>query len=403
MLPPSDSLRHHLSKLAEVRANRNTSSISTSASTSTLGTAPPPYTLSVTRPSGTTVMSVDQNDMDEPWASPINIYIDNSITITGDENTIMVSPSGVDTPTDSTPQEAPTSPRINSMAAVIIAALSRANALNDDVGYPRPINIRALSGIRVNGRNNSICVGREARRSENETDNAGEERSGRKRRASSEPLGAPPTQRSRLSSSDKCHVSEVRYWLRGSFNICIPISIQNSRQQPRKRVILRFPLPYRIGDDFRPGNGDKKIQCEAGTYAWLQQNCPDIPIPRLYGFALSTGETFTKLDQLPFLSRCFQSLRRRLLNWFCLPVLSNYILNPNQTEALPGRVASAGYLLLQCIEETQGTMLANTWSEKQQDNELRCNFLRDLSRIFLSLSKTPLPRIGSFIINRDGF
>lgn len=48
-------------------------------------------------------------------------------------------------------------------------------------------------------------------------------------------------------------------------------------------------------------------------------------------------------------------------------------------------------------------MLANTWFEKQQDSELRCNFLRELSRIFLSLSKTPLPRIGSFIINRDGF
>ena len=187
MLPPSDSLRHHLHKLAEVRANRSTSSISTSTptSTSTLGTSPPPYTLSVTRPSGTTVMSVDQNDMDDSWASPINIYIDNSITITGDENTITVSSSGVESPTDSTHQEALTSPRLSSIAAVIIAALNRANALNDDVGYPRPINIRALSGIRVNGRNNSICVGREAHKSQNETHNAGEERNGRKRRASS--------------------------------------------------------------------------------------------------------------------------------------------------------------------------------------------------------------------------
>lgn len=34
----------------------------------------------------------------------------------------------------------------------------------------------------------------------------------------------------------------------------------------------------------------KKIRCEAGTYAWMQKNCPDIPIPRLYGFATSTGE-----------------------------------------------------------------------------------------------------------------
>ncbi|KAJ5608411.1 hypothetical protein N7537_005030 [Penicillium hordei] len=186
MLPPSDSLRHHLNKLAEVRANRNTSiSTSTPTSTSTPGTAPPPYTLSVTRPSGTTVMSVDQNDMDDPWASPINIYIDNSITVTGDENTILVS-SGADSPTDPTHQGAQGSPRLSSIAAVIIAALNRANALHDDMGYPRPINIRALAGIRVNGQNNNICVGGEVQKSQNETANGrAEERNRRKRRASS--------------------------------------------------------------------------------------------------------------------------------------------------------------------------------------------------------------------------
>lgn len=48
-------------------------------------------------------------------------------------------------------------------------------------------------------------------------------------------------------------------------------------------------------------------------------------------------------------------------------------------------------------------MLSNTWSEKQHDDELRRNFFRDYSRILLSISRTPLPRIGSFIINREGF
>ncbi|KAL4863138.1 hypothetical protein BDV12DRAFT_177911 [Aspergillus spectabilis] len=51
---------------------------------------------------------------------------------------------------------------------------------------------------------------------------------------------------------------------------------------------LSFALSYRRG--FRPGNGDKKVRCEAGTYTWLEENCPDIPIPRLYGFAMATGE-----------------------------------------------------------------------------------------------------------------
>jgi hypothetical protein len=136
-------------------------------------------------------MSVDQNDMDDPWASPINIYIDNSITVTGDENTILVS-SGADSPTDPTHQGAQGSPRLSSIAAVIIAALNRANALHDDMGYPRPINIRALAGIRVNGQNNNICVGGEvqksqkSQKSQNETANdRAEESNRRKRRASS--------------------------------------------------------------------------------------------------------------------------------------------------------------------------------------------------------------------------
>ena len=66
-------------------------------------------------------------------------------------------------------------------------------------------------------------------------------------------------------------------------------------------------------------------------------------------------------------------------------------------------MSKAGYLLLECIEETQGTMLSNTWSEKQHDVELRTNLFRGLSQILLSISRLPLPRIGSFIINKEGY
>jgi hypothetical protein len=91
-----------------------------------------------------------------------------------------------------------------------------------------------------------------------------------------------------LSSPAVCRVSEIKDWLHGSFNVCVPVMLSN---WDRKRVLVRFPLPYRVGEDFMPGNGDEKVRCEAGTYAWLEKNCPDVPIPRLYGFALSTGET----------------------------------------------------------------------------------------------------------------
>lgn len=88
-----------------------------------------------------------------------------------------------------------------------------------------------------------------------------------------------------------CHVAETEDWHHGSFNVCIPVTIDS---WDGKRVLVRFPLPYRVGEAFRPGNGDEKIRCEAGTYAWLQGNCPLVPIPQLYGFALSTGETVWK-------------------------------------------------------------------------------------------------------------
>lgn len=95
-----------------------------------------------------------------------------------------------------------------------------------------------------------------------------------------------------LGSLDRCHVAKPAEWIHGSFNVCIPVTIDRWQHQkrPGSRVIMRFPLPYRVGEEFRPGNGDEKVLCEAGAYAWLQDICPDVPIPYLYGFGLSTGE-----------------------------------------------------------------------------------------------------------------
>ena len=96
-----------------------------------------------------------------------------------------------------------------------------------------------------------------------------------------------------LPSTDLCEVADVGNWLHGSFNVCIPVRVNNwkARLQPGNRVLLRLPFPHRVGEEFCPGNSDEKIRCEAGTYSWLQENCPDIPIPRLYGFATSDGMT----------------------------------------------------------------------------------------------------------------
>lgn len=86
-------------------------------------------------------------------------------------------------------------------------------------------------------------------------------------------------------------ISSQEYWRHGSFNLCIPVHVNPSaKSKPPQFVLLRFPLPYRVGEAVRPGNSDEKVNCEAATYAWLQENCPSVPIPQLYGFGLSTNQ-----------------------------------------------------------------------------------------------------------------
>lgn len=47
-------------------------------------------------------------------------------------------------------------------------------------------------------------------------------------------------------------------------------------------------------------------------------------------------------------------------------------------------------------------MLSNSWEKKQQDENLRINLFRDLSRIILSLGRIPLARIGFFTLDNTG-
>lgn len=90
-------------------------------------------------------------------------------------------------------------------------------------------------------------------------------------------------------------VSEVREWLHGSFNLCIPIAVDNHcNPSLPKRVIIRFALPYKVGEAFCPGNVDEKLRCEAATYLWLQTNCPSLPIPRLYGMGFPGNQSVGK-------------------------------------------------------------------------------------------------------------
>ncbi|RMD39548.1 hypothetical protein DV735_g5580, partial [Chaetothyriales sp. CBS 134920] len=141
----------------------------------------------------------------------------------------------------------------------------------------------------------------------------------------------------------------------------------------RPKFIIRFPLPYKVDGPKSAGNADEKLRCEVATYIWIQDHCPDIPIPRLRGFGFSSGQTFTALDNVPLYSRVF-----------AIPPLKT------------------GYLLLDYIDRTEATMLSESWETHGHDQGRRMALFKGLSRILLSLSQTPLPRLGSFTINDQG-
>ncbi|KAL1858120.1 hypothetical protein VTK73DRAFT_7934 [Phialemonium thermophilum] len=75
-------------------------------------------------------------------------------------------------------------------------------------------------------------------------------------------------------------VGDLQEWIHGSFNACLPVYItsRQARGLPKK-LMMRFLLPYKVGEEVRPGNVDEKLRCEAATYVWLQQHCPEIPVP----------------------------------------------------------------------------------------------------------------------------
>ncbi|PYI29997.1 hypothetical protein BP00DRAFT_347328 [Aspergillus indologenus CBS 114.80] len=194
-----------------------------------------------------------------------------------------------------------------------------------------------------------------------------------------------------------CRIAEPSEWLSGTFNVCIPIYVENNRQRPS--FLLRFPLPHRVGENVNPGNADEKILCEVGTYAWLQLNCPGVPIPQLHGYGLSTGQKFTALETLPFLTRSFEVVRRHILRFLGFPVPSKYVAHSSKSTDLLG----VGYLLIDYLDVSRGRMLSASWNQGRHEPRLRMNLFRSLSDIMLAITRTPLPRIGSFIVDEKGY
>lgn len=93
-----------------------------------------------------------------------------------------------------------------------------------------------------------------------------------------------------LSKKARCRMSETREWMCGYYNVCVPIYVDGGVGFPGKRVLIRIPLAYKLGEAENPGNVEEKLRCEAATFIWIREQCPEVPIPYLWGFGFPSGQ-----------------------------------------------------------------------------------------------------------------
>ena len=193
-----------------------------------------------------------------------------------------------------------------------------------------------------------------------------------------------------LHQHQTCKIAPEREWRCGSFNICIPVTINDDY-----RVAVRCPLPYRFNLPTSPDMASEKIRGEAATIAWLSSHCPNVPFPRLRGFTLPGGRSFTPVANSSWAREAYEWLRRQVLMRF-LGIDSWRPFVPFSSPEL----LKSGYMISDYIEPHQGKMLSATWPSSEPRH--RQALFRSFANILLDLMRVPLPRIGSFTVSDKG-
>ncbi|PLB45671.1 hypothetical protein P170DRAFT_457965 [Aspergillus steynii IBT 23096] len=188
-----------------------------------------------------------------------------------------------------------------------------------------------------------------------------------------------------------CRIGAEEDWMFGSYNVCIPVEVNPPSDE---RVLIRNPLPFKIGEPNFPGNADEKLRCEVVTYIWIRENAPSVPIPILHGFGFPGGQTFIKPSCVSLFSRLRWQLTQAARWWLGFPTCPYISLR--RSSALP-----TGYIIISFVKN--GRMLSETWrTHLLEDQTRRRTLFKDLANIMLSLNRTHLPQIGSLTIDDDG-
>lgn len=83
--------------------------------------------------------------------------------------------------------------------------------------------------------------------------------------------------------------------MRGQFNLCIPVTAVQLDGTLTKKL-FRCPLPHKVGGQHDGSN--EKVRVDAANYAYVEANCPDIPIAGLVGFGFSDNHVRVMLRNI---------------------------------------------------------------------------------------------------------
>ncbi|POR34351.1 Uncharacterized protein TPAR_05431 [Tolypocladium paradoxum] len=197
-----------------------------------------------------------------------------------------------------------------------------------------------------------------------------------------------------LGRQDMCIVLPPHHWIRGSFNVCVFVEVKSGSSS--RKVIFRCPMPHKLAEARYPGSIHEKLSCEVGAYMWVEENCPEIRSPHLFGFGFLDGRHFTHTKHMPFFPRIVRQFWRSIYRFFRLPLLSHYVWN------LPSHQMCSAYMVLEYLGPETGQMLSDTFDTYREDEAQRQRLFRGMSRIMLSLARIPQAHIGSFQFNDNG-
>ncbi|AEO62414.1 uncharacterized protein THITE_2061567 [Thermothielavioides terrestris NRRL 8126] len=200
-----------------------------------------------------------------------------------------------------------------------------------------------------------------------------------------------------LSKRDSCKVLPPASWIRGAFNVCVFVDVRRAvHHGSSERVVFRCPLPHKLAEARYPGSIDEKLSCEVGAHIWVEEHCPEIRTPHLFGFGFSDGRHFTHTRHVSFFVRTVHRFWRAVYQLFRFPLLSRFVRNP------PRQSLSSAYMVLEYLGPETGQTLSKTFDAYRGDKPRRGRLFKGIARIMLSLARLPQPRIGSFQFHDDG-